>query len=227
VQVQGQASDGAWADIVGVVADVKNAGLVGQTQPEMFASVRQIPDRRRTQVYLVVRTRGDAFTVLPDLQSIVKGIDPGQPMYAIETLEGAYADGLATRRAAAGLLLAFSMLALGLAGLGIFGVLSHAVNARTREIGLRVALGASGRAVMRLMLWQALRPVLVGLTGGVVAIVAGQRVLAGWLYGTTPEPTALSAVAVVVLMVSLAASVIPIRRASRLNPVTALSHRGR
>jgi putative ABC transport system permease protein len=225
VQVMGAPSDGAWADVVGVVADVRNAGLVSPTQPEMFASVRQIPDRRRTQVYVVIRTRSEATAVLPDFQAIVKGIDPGQPMYAIGTLAGAYENGLATRRAAAGMLMVFSVLAVGLAGLGLFGVLSHAVNVRTREIGLRVALGAGRATVMRLLLWQALRPVLMGLTVGVGVSVGAQQALAGWLYGATPEALPLASVAAVVFLVSLAASAWPIHRASTLSPLVALTRR--
>lgn len=225
VQVQGAASDGAWADIVGVVADVRNAGLVGQVQPEMFVSVRQIPDRRRTQVYFIARTRGDATAVLPEIRSIVKSIDPGQPMYAISTIDASYAAGLATRRVAAGMLTAFSLLAMGLAGLGIYGVLSHAVSARTREIGLRVALGADGRSVVKLMLGQALRPVVIGLTAGVAIVLGAQQFLSSWLYGTTPEAGPLALVSGVVLIVSLAASAWPIIRASRLSPMVALTRR--
>jgi predicted permease len=225
VQVMGAPSDGAWADVVGVVADVRNAGLVSPTQPEMFASVRQIPDRRRTQVYVVIRTRSDAVSVLPDFQAIVKGIDPGQPMYAIGTIARAYENGLATRRVAAGMLMVFSVLAVGLAGLGLFGVLSHAVNVRTREIGLRVALGAGRATVMRLLLGQALRPVVVGLTVGVGVSVGAQQALAGWLYGATPEALPLAGVATVVFLVSLAASAWPIHRASTLSPLVALTRR--
>jgi putative ABC transport system permease protein len=225
VQVQGAANDGAWADIVGVVADVRNAGLVGQVQPEMFASVRQIPDRRRTQVYFIARTRGDAMAVLPELRSIVRSIDPGQPMYAIGTIDESYAAGLSTRRVAAAVLTAFSVLAMGLAGLGIYGVLSHAVSARTREIGLRFALGADGRSVMKLMLGQALRPVVVGLTAGVAVVLGAQQFLSSWLYGTTPEAGPLVLVSGVVLVVSLAASAWPILRASRLSPMVALTRR--
>jgi predicted permease len=225
VQVQGPANDGAWADIVGVVADVRNAGLVGQVQPEMFVSVRQIPDRRRTQVYFIVRTRGDVMAVLPEIRSIVKSIDPGQPMYAIGTIDDAYAAGLATRRVAAGMLSAFSLLALGLAGLGVYGVLSHTVSARTREIGLRFALGADGRSVMTLMLGQALRPVVIGLASGVAAVYGAQQFLSSWLYGTTPEAGPLVLVSGVVLVVSLAASAWPILRAGRLSPMVALTRR--
>jgi len=223
VQVQGPANDGAWADIVGVVADVRNAGLVGQVQPEMFVSVRQIPDRRRTQVYFIVRTRGDVMAVLPEIRSIVKSIDPGQPMYAIGTIDESYEAGLSTRRVAAGMLSAFSLLALGLAGLGIYGVLSHAVSARTREIGLRFALGADGRSVMTLMLGQALRPVVIGLASGVAVVFGAQQYLSSWLYGTTPEAGPLVLVSGVVLVVSLAASAWPILRASRLSPMVALT----
>jgi putative ABC transport system permease protein len=226
VQVQGPASDGTWADIVGVVADVRNAGLVGQVQPEMFVSVRQIPDRRRTQVYLAVRTRGEAMTVLPEIRSIVKSIDPGQPMYAIGTIDDAYVSGVATRRVAAWLLTVFSVLAMGLAGLGIYGVLSHAVTSRTREIGLRLALGADGRSVMRLMLGQAFRPVGVGLVAGIAVVLGAQQFLASWLYGTTPEAGPLVLVSALVLVVSLAAAAWPILRASRLSPMVALTRGG-
>jgi putative ABC transport system permease protein len=225
VQVQGPANDGAWADVVGVVADVRNAGLVGQTQPEMFVSIRQIPDRRRTQAYLLVRARGNAMTVLPEIQSVVKSIDPGQPMYAISTTEAAFEAGLSTRRAAAWMLMAFSVLALALAGLGIYGVLSHAVSERTREIGLRLALGADGRSVLVLMVMQALRPVAAGLLAGMGLVIGGQQLLGSWLYGTIIEAAPLVVVSAVVLMVSLAASAWPILRAARLSPMVALMRR--
>lgn len=177
----------------------QSAGLVAQTQPEMFASIGQIPDRRRTQTYFIARARGDAMAVLPEIRSIVKSLDPGQPMYAIGTIDEAFADGLSTRRVAAGMLASFSVLALGLAALGIYGVLSHAVTARTREIGLRFALGADGGSVLRLMLCQALRPVAVGLSAGVALVIGGQRFLA--------------------------ASAWRIIRATRLSPLVALTRR--
>lgn len=118
-----------------------------------------------------------------------------------------------------------SVLALGLAALGIYGVLSHAVNARTHEIGLRFALGADGRSVLRLMLGQALRPVLSGLVVGVGLVLGGQRFLAGWLYGTTPEVAPLALVSTVVLLVSIAASAWPIMRTTKLSPMMALTRR--
>jgi putative ABC transport system permease protein len=191
----------------------------------MFVSIRQIPDRRRTQAYLLVRARGNAMTVLPEIQSVVKSIDPGQPMYAISTTEAAFEAGLSTRRAAAWMLMAFSVLALALAGLGIYGVLSHAVSERTREIGLRLALGADGRSVLVLMVMQALRPVAAGLLAGMGLVIGGQQLLGSWLYGTIIEAAPLVVVSAVVLMVSLAASAWPILRAARLSPMVALMRR--
>jgi putative ABC transport system permease protein len=224
VRVMGPANDGNWADIVGTVADVRNAGLAAPPRPEMFVSVRQIPDRRRTQLYLVLRGKpGDVMTTLPDVRAIVKSIDAGQPMYAISTIDAQFEGGVATRRVATWLLGIFSVLALGLSGLGLFGVLWHGVSERQREIGLRFALGADGAAVMRLMLWQALRPVLLGLTAGLVGLVAGRQVLSGWLYGITPQAAPLAMVAAVVLLVSVVASAWPVIRASRLSPLEALT----
>jgi ABC-type antimicrobial peptide transport system permease subunit len=176
-------------------------------------------------VYLAVRTRGEALTVLPDIRSIVKSIDPGQPMYAIGTIEDAYDSSVATRRVAAWLLAVFSLLALGLAALGIYGVLSHAVASRTREIGLRFALGADGRSVMTLMLGQALRPVAAGLLAGIAVVIGAQHFLSAWLYGATPEAGPLVLVSGVVVLVSLAASAWPILRAGRLSPMVALTRK--
>ena len=224
VRVMGPANDGSWADIVGTVADVRNAGLAALPQPEMYVSVRQIPDRRRTQLYLVLRGKsGDVMTTLSDVRAIVKDIDPGQPMYAISTIDAQFEGGVATRRVAMWLLGVFSALALGLSGLGLFGVLWHGVSERQREIGLRFALGADGASVMRLMLWQALRPVLLGLTAGLAGLITGRQVLSGWLYGITPQAAPLVMVAAVVLLVSVAASAWPVIRASRLSPLEALT----
>jgi len=224
VRVMGPANDGTPADIVGLVADVRNAGLAASIQPEMFVSVRQIPDRRRTQLYLVVRGKaGDVMATLPDIRAIVKSVDAGQPMYAISTLDAQFEGGVATRRTATWLLGIFSALTLGLSGLGLFGVLWHGVSERQREIGLRFALGADGPAVMRLMLWQAMRPVFLGLTAGLVGLVAGRQVLSGWLYGITPQAAPLVMVAAVVLLVSVVASAWPVIRASRLSPLEALT----
>jgi len=230
IRIQGAASDGAPTEIVGVVADVRNLGLAAPPVPEMIGSVRQIPDRRRTQLYLVVRGRPDAergtpagvLSLLPDVRSIVRGLDPEQPVYAISTIDQQFQGGVATRSAAAGLLAIFSVLALGLAALGIFGVLAHAVHTRSREIGLRIALGASKRRVLRLIVGQAMGPVAVGLATGFAALVAGQQAIGSWIYNVRPEPAPLVVVGLIVLAIALVASVVPAWRASRLSPSDAL-----
>jgi len=230
IRIQGAASDASPTEVVGVVADVRNLGLAAPAVPEMIGSVRQIPDRRRTQLYLVVRgrdgasetARGGVTALLPDVRAIVRGLDPEQPVYAISTLDEQYQGGVATRAAATGLLTAFSLLALGLAALGIFGVLAHAVHTRGKEIGLRIALGASRSRVLRLVIGQAMGPVVVGLIAGFGALVAGQQVIGAWLYGVRPEATPLVVVGLAVLTIALVASAVPAFRASRLSPSDAL-----
>ncbi|MEZ5316862.1 MAG: ADOP family duplicated permease [Vicinamibacterales bacterium] len=222
VRVIGPANDGQWAEIVGVVDDVRNQGLAQDPQPEMIASVRQIPDRRRTQLYVVVRTRTDADRVVEDVRGLVRGLDPEQPIYAISTVADQFESGVAPRRAAADLLGAFCVLAAGLAGLGIFGVLTYAVHERAGEIALRVALGGSRPAIVALVLGQALRPLLAGLAAGALALVLGERFLARWIFGITPEPIVVALAALLLLAVGLAAGLRPAIRASRLSPVEAL-----
>ena len=209
-------------EIVGVVRDVRNRGLVLEPGPEIIGSVRQIPDRRQSQLYAVVRGRQGTATLLSDVRSAIAGIDPEQPVYAVTTLEAQYRAGVASRRAAATLLSLFAALALGLACLGIYGVMSRAVLSRTREIGIRAALGAERRTLRTMVVADAIRPVLLGLVIGIVALVAGPKTLASWIYGVTPEAGTLAVTSAVLLAVGLVASAIPAWRASRIDPMEAL-----
>lgn len=222
VRVAGPAGDGAWADVVGVVADVRNDGLTVDPQPEMYASVRQIPDRRRTQLYLVVRTHENAESPVAEVGRIVRGLDPGQPIYAVSTTEQQFEGSVGSRRAAAWVLGLFCVLATGLAALGIFGVLTHAVSQRAREIAVRVALGGQRSAIVRLMLGQALRPVVAGLVLGALGVTLGERWLSSWLFGVTPEPAVTVLTAAALFGVGVLAAVWPALRASRVSPARAL-----
>ena len=224
IKLMGAVSDGAWAEIVGIVADVRNRGLSPSPSPEIIGSVRQIPDRRQSQLYLVVRARGATDTSVSDVRRVVSGLDAGQPIYAVTTVSQQYQNGVARRRSAARVLVVFGALACVIAGLGIYGVLSHAVGERTREIGVSLALGAPESRVRRLVARQAMVPVLAGIAGGVLALAIGSQIVSSWIFGVTPEPLAIAAVAVELTLVAAVASAVPAWRASRLDPVTALRH---
>lgn len=222
LQIAPPHSDRRPTEIVGVVRTVRNRGLVLEPAPEIIGSVRQIPDRRQSQLYVVVRGRSGTTTLLDDLRGVIAGIDPEQPVYAVSTLEQQYHAGVAARRATVTLLSIFAVLALGLACLGIHGVMSRAVSSRTREIGLRAALGAERGALRRMVVVDALKPVVAGLVIGIVLIVVGRQSLASWIYGVTPEAAPLALTVVVLLAVALLATVVPAWRASRIDPMVAL-----
>jgi ABC-type antimicrobial peptide transport system permease subunit len=143
----------------------------------------------------------------------VRRMDPEQPVYGVSTVAAGFQAGLATRRATASLLNWSAGLALGLAALGIYGMLSHNVTERRREIGLRMALGASRSQVSALVIRQALVPALVGVALGTLAIYSFSQTLASWVYGVSPEPTVLILVALAVLLLAIVAAVLPARRA--------------
>jgi putative ABC transport system permease protein len=216
IRIRGAAGDNTFADVVGVAADIRNAGLSANPQPEIYGSVRQIPDRRRTQLYVLVRTRGEADPVVADVRGIVQSIDPEQPIYAITTVEAQYEGGVASRRAAMWLLGLFCVLAAALAGLGIFGVLSYAVSQRAREIAVRVALGGRRGQIVRLILGQAMRPVVIGLAVGVSALFAGQRIVSQWVFGATPEPLIVGAASLALLALGVMAALWPALKATAM-----------
>jgi len=210
------------ATVIGVVANTSNRGVENPTYPEVFANHRQVP-HWSNQLFLVVRTGAEARSLLPAIRQEVTRLDPDQPVYAIRTGEELMASSTGTQRLAARVLSAFALFALALAAVGIYAVVSFTVGDRTREIGLRVALGAEGGQVRRLVVRQALVPVLIGGAIGLVGAAAVGRALEGLLFevrGT--DPLTLGSVAGLLLLVAVAASWLPALRASRLDPVVAL-----
>ncbi|MBW3534338.1 MAG: ABC transporter permease [Gemmatimonadetes bacterium] len=221
LKLGGPDSDEPWFRVVGVVADTRNRGLDQPTEPELFASQQQAGGGN--QYFLVVRIDVPPRSVLPGIRRAVASLDPDQPIYAVQTVEEAFEEGAATRRATTLSLGLFALFALALAGVGIYGVVAYAVAARTREIGLRIALGAEGGRVRRLVVRQALVPVAAGGAVGLALAMVLGRAMEGMLFqvrGT--DPWTLAAVTAVLAVVALAASWIPARRASRLDPVRAL-----
>jgi predicted permease len=222
LKLGGSDADNPWLEVVGVVGDTRNRGLDTEPQPELFASTRQSLGGNN-QLFLLVRTHAAPLSVLPAIREQVRALDPEQPVYAIRTLEQAFADVAAPRRVSTFLLTLFAGFALALAGIGIYGVVSYAVTQRTREIGLRIALGAERAAVRRMVVRQALVPVAAGGLVGFASALALGRLLSSLLYDIGPtDPLTLATVAGLLAGIAWLASWLPAVRAARLNPTTAL-----
>jgi putative ABC transport system permease protein len=219
--IGGPEDEPEWIEIVGVVGDTRNRGLDVRTQPEIFGSTHQIPGGN--QFFLVARTENDPRGVLPAIRQTVASLDPDQPIYSIRTLEEAYSASMADKRIATFALSCFAAFALLLASVGIYSVVAFGVAERTREIGVRMALGAQGKEVRRLVVRQALIPVVIGAFFG-LAIAFGihgfLQTLLFQISGT--DPMTFGLVTVLLLSVAVLASYLPARRASRLDPVRAL-----
>ena len=212
---------GPWTEIVGVVADHYNAGATRPKRPEIYTPVRQQTDWN--QLFVLVSSDGDAAAMLPAVRAAVRALDPEQPIYNVRTLETAVAEASFQQRIAAVLLAVFAGVALLLAAVGIFGVLSYSVSARTQEIGVRIAVGAEPSDVRWLVLRQVLVLTGTGLAIGAVVLAFTARLLEGLLFGVQPaDPVTIALVAAVFGTVALAAAWVPARRATRVDPIRAL-----
>jgi predicted permease len=213
-----------WAEVVGVVADARNNGAGGMVRPEVFIPMEQGRDAWN-QLFLLVRTSTTASSVLPQVRSTVASIDPEQPVYAIQTLEEAVALSSFQQRLAGTLLTVFAAVALIMSAVGIYGVMSYAVSARTQEIGVRMAVGAERSDVLRLVLSQVVRMAAVGLAIGIGLLLVGGKALNDMLYGVrASDPLTIAAVSLTLGAVALLAGWIPAYRASRVNPIEALRY---
>jgi putative ABC transport system permease protein len=212
-----------WIEIVGVTNDVRNHGLAETTAPEVFIPVRQQDAAWNNQLFLVVRARSDAMALLPAVRRTIATLDPEQPVYAVQTLEDAFADSIAQRKAAMVLLSIFAGMALVLAAVGIYGLMSYMVNERRHEIGIRMALGAAARDVLALVVRETGVLVAIGVGLGVLGALALGRVLGRIAFEVGgSDPATIGAVAVLLALVALMATFVPARRATRVAPVVAL-----
>jgi predicted permease len=212
--------DGPFARIVGIAADSKTTSLRDDPQPMAYLAVMQ---RGQSQMTLVVRTDTmPPASLVPSLRDAVREVDPNVPAVQVGTLAEHLAAALLPERLAAGLLGFAAALALALASIGLYGLMSFAVARRTHEMGIRMALGARAAAVRYLVVRQAVFLVTVGIFLGLTASLAGGSLLAGFLYGVAPtDPTTYAGVIALLLLVALAASYLPARRATRIDPVCA------
>ena len=195
-------------------------------QPEIFASVKQITTGTTNVGFdpiLVIRTTANPTTFVSSLHRLVQELAPALALDSVSTMEDRVMTSLAKPRLYAVVLAWFAMFALLVAGLGLFGVLSYSVAQRTREIGVRTALGAQALDIVALVLRQALWIVGIGVLFGLAAALAGVRLLSAFLYGISPhDALTFIAVPIVVVAIAAVACLVPARRATRVDPLTAL-----
>ena len=218
----GNDADAPWWEVVGVVGDTRNRGLEAEPFPEIFAAHAQIGGLQN-QLFLVLRTAGEPGSLVPAVRETILEMDADQPVYAIRTVEERFAATLSVRTIMTLFLTVFGVFALLLAAVGVYSVISYSVSERTREIGVRVALGADAGRVRRLVVRQALVPVLLGSAAGFGLALPVGRGLRGFMYEISgTDPWTLGAVALLLVGVATTASFLPAYRASRMDPVDAL-----
>jgi predicted permease len=208
------------AYVVGVVGDVRYGTLDSLPVPDVYISYYQSP---RPRMMMFVRTAGDPLTAIAAARREVAAIAPGVPLYDVRPMRDRVADAMAYARFSALLLAAFAAVALALAALGTYGVISFGVSQRTREIGIRVALGATKGSVLRLVVGQGVWLTVVGGALGLAGALVATRVLRSLLYGVAPsDPLTLVSIVALLATAVLVASWIPARRAAGVHPMEAL-----
>ncbi|HKW98944.1 MAG TPA: ABC transporter permease [Bryobacteraceae bacterium] len=209
-------------EIVGIVGDVKHSGLDRQATPTIYTCYLQSPDSRMS---LVVRTAAEPASMIRAVKDAVYSVDKDQPMYKIRSMDQVIADAESSPRLTLVLLSVFAAVALALASLGIYGVISFSVTQRTREIGIRMALGAQRRHVLRLVVGQGLWLSLAGVAAGLTGALGVAHLMASLLFGVSPsDPGIFAGASAFLAAMALAATYIPARRATSLDPTASLRH---
>ncbi|HEU4597689.1 MAG TPA: ABC transporter permease [Pyrinomonadaceae bacterium] len=213
-----------WTTIVGVVGDVKDRGLGAEVAPAMYVPFAQEPLNVR-MMNLVLRAEGDPASLISSVRREVNALDPDLALADIKTMEQLKSESLGRSRYRGVLSGIFAAVALALAAVGIYGVIAYAVNQRTREIGIRIALGARRRDIFRLVVGRGLLLSLTGVAFGVAASLVLTRFLSSLLYGvSSTDPATFASVALLLIAVALLACSIPARHATRVDPLNALRH---
>jgi putative ABC transport system permease protein len=207
-------------EVVGVVADVRNQGLDSEPRKQVYLPLRQSPT---AGMAVVARTERDPLLFGNTIQSVIWSVDPEQPIYQLSTMDQILARAVFLPRLSTTLLALFALAALLLAALGIYGVLSYSVTQRTREIGLRMALGSSGGRTVGLVVRNSLLLIAIGGACGLVCAVLLANSMAGILYGIGPfDFPSFSLAALVLVIAGVCASLLPALRATRVDPMVAL-----
>jgi len=208
-----------WTTVIGVVNDIRHKGLDRETEPSVYLSYRQLP----REMALLLRSAAGPASLTPALRNAVRGVDPALPVYDVMTMNERLSNSFAARRFNLLLLGGFAALALLLAGVGVYGVISYVVTQRTHEVGIRMALGAQSSDVLRLFIKQGMAMVTLGVALGLIGAFALTRVMKSLLFDVSAiDPLTFACVALLLSLVALAACYLPARRASRIDPLASL-----
>ncbi|MEN3368365.1 MAG: hypothetical protein V7609_508 [Verrucomicrobiota bacterium] len=210
----------AWREIIGIVADIKQYGVDKATSAQSYDPFAQVPF---SSINVVIRTNGSPAALLGAIRPVVYAVDKDQPIGTIRPLEEIMADSLARQRFAMTLLTVFSLVALVIAAVGIYGVMAYNVVQRTGEFGIRMALGAQQGDVLRLVLTQGGKLIGIGLVVGLAATLAASRAMGSMLFNTSAQdPLTLGMITLLLGAVALIACLLPANRATKVNPIEAL-----
>jgi predicted permease len=209
-----------WSTVVGVIRDIKSDGLDIDGVPHIYVSTYQDPSK---QVSVVLRTSLPATLLEPQIRHEIQGIDPGLPVFNVSSMNDILDRSLASRRFSADLVGGFAGLAVLLASIGIYGLLDYMVGQRSREIGIRMALGARRDDILRMFLRKGVALAGVGIVAGLVFSASTASMMASLLYGVRPhDPAVFLIVPLLFFAVAVLASYLPARRATKVNPMIAL-----
>jgi putative ABC transport system permease protein len=226
VLLGGGAIDSVWRTVVGIVGDVRHRGLDAAARPEIYLPQAQYPagtgNAPRT-LYLAIRTAGDPSDLARPLRSTLQSLDPDVPLAQVQTLEQALGAWAAERRLTMLVVSCFATLALSLGAIGIYGVMTYFVSQRAREIGIRIALGALPREILRLVLSQGVWLGAAGILAGLAGALGTSRLLANMLFQVRPnDPPTYLMTALALALVALVATLVPALRATRVDPIESI-----
>jgi len=222
ITFQGGQNNPIWREIVGIVGHVKHKGLEGESRVQYYIPHSQV---QNSNMNLVVRTSADPSSLTGAVRGAIGGLDKDLPVFRVKTMEQFVSDSMAQRRFAMTMVGIFASVALALAAVGLYGVLSYSITQRSHEIGIRMALGAQVRDVLRLVVGQGMLLALAGVVLGSVAAFLLTRLMANLLFNVAPsDPLTYATIAFLLTLVALLACFVPARRATKVDPIDALRY---
>jgi putative ABC transport system permease protein len=214
---------GDWRIVIGVVGDVKQGGLTRSVMPELYIPYTQSQSSQTLNMSFVAQATSNPTNLAPEIRNAVLAVDPALPIYDVKTMEAVIANSTLDRRLNLILLSIFAALALILAIVGIYGVMSYSVAQRTQEIGVRMALGARPLDILKLIIGEGAALTMIGVGVGLICAFGLTRLMSSLLYGVSAnDPITFLLLSLLLIVVALFASYLPARRATRVDPTKAI-----